>query len=170
MISMNKDLSSLIDGMVLEGIFGVDRYADCSIHWVSGKVERPVEDNNRHIIHQTRRIFVYWYQMSYPGPAILGYMALEVRLEGIAATIACIEFGGKVKKPLERYNLLKTQDCWLRITHVIPMNKYLSSLLDDLALEVPHGCIKQSSRGAVGRASTGAIKREAPGRNCKHCT
>ena len=28
-----------------------------------------------HIIHQTRRIFVHWYQMSYPGPAILSMTA-----------------------------------------------------------------------------------------------
>ena len=127
LISMNKDPSSLIDGIALEGIFGVDRYADCSsIHWVWGKVEKPVEDNNRHIIHQTRRIFVHWYQMSYPGSAILSYIALEVRLEGIGPPITlCIEFGGKVEMPLERYNLLKTQDCWLRITHLIQMNKYL---------------------------------------------
>jgi hypothetical protein len=134
---MNKYPSSLIDGMTLEGISGVDRYADCSIHWVWGKVEKPVEENNRHIIHQSRRIFVHWYQMSYPGPTILSYMALEVSLEGIGPPIAVyIEFGGKVEMPLERYNLLKTQDCWLRITHLIPMKKHPSSLLDDLALEV----------------------------------
>ena len=95
LIPMNKDLSSLMDGIALEGIFGVDRYADCSIHWVWGKVEKPVEDNNRHIIHQTRRIFVHWYQMSYPGLAILSMTALEVLLEGIGPPIVCIGFGVK---------------------------------------------------------------------------
>ena len=136
MISMNKDPSSLINGMALEGIFGVDRYADCSIHWFWGKVEKPVEDNDRHIIHQIRRIFVYCYQMSYPWPAILSYMALENTPRGKrypqTQCIACIEFGGKVKY---RSSVLKTQDCWLRIPHRIPKNKYLSSLLDDLALD-----------------------------------
>ena len=124
-------------GMALEDRFGLDRYTDCNIHWLWGKVDKPVEDNNRHIIHQTRRIFVHWYQMSYPGSGILSYMALEARLVGIDPPIAvCIEFGGKVEMPLERYNLRKTQDCLLRMTHLIQMNKYLSSLLDELALKV----------------------------------
>ena len=92
---MNKDPSSLINGMALEGIFGVDRYADCSIHWFWGKVEKPVEDKSRHIIHQTRRIFVHRYQMSCPGPAILSDVALEVLLDGISPPIVCIWFGVK---------------------------------------------------------------------------
>jgi hypothetical protein len=84
-----------MDDMALEGIFGVDGYTDCSIHWVWGKVEKPVEDNNRHIIHQTRQIFVHWYQMSCPGPAILSMTDLEVLLEGIGSPNVCIGFGVK---------------------------------------------------------------------------
>jgi hypothetical protein len=92
---MDKDPSSLMDDMALEGCFGVDMYTDCSIHCVWGKVEKPVEDNNRDIIHQTRRIFVHWYQLSSPGLAILSDMALEVLLEGIGPPIVCIGFGVK---------------------------------------------------------------------------
>ena len=104
-----------MDDMALEGCFGVDMYTDCSIHCVWGKVEKPDEDNNRDIIHQTRRIFVHWYQLSSPGLAILSDMALEVLLEGIGLPNVCIGFGVK----------------WESRLHVC--SEYL---LDDLALEV----------------------------------
>ena len=95
LIPMNNYPSSLMYDTALEGRFGLDRYIDCSIHWLWGKVEKPVEDNIRHIIHQTRRILVHRYQMSCPGPAILSDVALEVLLDGISPPIVCIWFGVK---------------------------------------------------------------------------
>ena len=58
---------------------------------------------------------------------------------------------GKVRKLLERYTLLKTQDCWLRIPHLIPMTNDPSSLLDDLALEV----LLQGISTPIARSITG---------------
>ena len=46
---------------------------------------------------------------------------------------------GKVRKLLERYTLLKTQDCWLRTFHLIPIKNDPSSLLDDLASDIIKG-------------------------------
>ena len=84
-----------MDNMALEGSFRVDGYTDCIIHWVWGKVEKPVEDIYCDIIHQTRRIYLHWYQMSCHGPAILTYLALKALLEEIGPSIVCIGFGVK---------------------------------------------------------------------------
>jgi hypothetical protein len=44
-----------------------------------------------------------------------------------------------MRKPLELYNLLKTQDCWLRIPNMIPMKNDPSSKMDELSLEGSFG-------------------------------
>ena len=41
---------------------------------------------------------------------------------------------GQVKKKFEGCNVLKSQDCLLRIPYLIPMKNDPSSLMDDLAL------------------------------------
>jgi hypothetical protein len=46
---------------------------------------------------------------------------------------------GDPSPPLERYNRFKNQDCWFRITYMIPIKRDQLSLMDDFALECTFG-------------------------------
>ena len=84
---------------------------------------------------QTRRMFFHWYQMSYSEPAILSFKKIIALKRHFHFTPKLDVYCNRWTYPLQAYFQSHiTQDCWPRIAHLIPMNKYPSSLMDDMTI------------------------------------
>ena len=117
-------------------------WLDCCkcLHYSDRLVKTSKSTFQSKVIQQTQLISLYWYHMSYSEPAILILKTIAAFKRRGGVTDSTIHWVlGKVEQPLERYNRFQNQDCWFRITHMIPIKRDQLSLMDDFALEGTFG-------------------------------